>query len=49
MNMKKILRRLGAFLLALTLLCSTAYALTVEEALELLEQSSLRELPEEAY
>lgn len=49
MNMKKILRRLGAFLLALTLLCSTAYALTVEEALELLEQSYLRELPEEAY
>lgn len=47
--MRKILRRLGAVLLALTMLCSTAYALTVEEAIELLEQSYLRELPEEAY
>ena len=47
--MKKILRRLGAILLALTLLVTAASALTVEQALGLLETSYLREIPEEAY
>ena len=47
--MKKILRRLGAILLVLTLLVTAASALTVEEALGLLETSYLREIPEEAY
>ncbi|MGN0984917.1 MAG: S41 family peptidase [Candidatus Enterenecus sp.] len=47
--MKKILRRLGAAALALTVLCSTAYALTVDEAIGLLEENYLRRLPEEVY
>ncbi len=47
--MKKILRRLGAILLALTLLVTAASALTVEQALGLLETSYLRKIPEEAY
>lgn len=47
--MKKTLRRLGAALLALTTLSSAAHALTVEQAIGLLEESYLRELPREAY
>lgn len=45
--MKKILRRLGALLLALSLLVTAASALTVDQAVELLEENYLRELPEE--
>ena len=47
--MKKILRRVGAVLLAATLLVTAASALTVEQAIELLEEGYLRELPAEAY
>lgn len=46
--MKNILRRLGAVLLALTLLVTAASALTVEQALTLLEENYLRDIPEEA-
>lgn len=47
--MKRIIRSLAAIVLVLTMLASTASALTVEQALELLESDYLRELPEEAY
>lgn len=47
--MKNILCRLAAIVLSLTLLISSASALTVDQALELLEDSYLREIPAEAY
>lgn len=47
--MKKYLTRLAAMLLALVLLVTPALALTVDEALELLEDYYYGEIPEEAY
>lgn len=47
--MKRLFRSVIAVVLALFMLLSTASALTVEEALGLLEESYLREIPEEAY
>lgn len=47
--MKRWIRSLAAVILALTMLVSTASALTVEQALELLEGEYLREIPEQAY
>lgn len=47
--MKKYLSRLTALLLALALLAAPAYALTVDEALELLEETYYYGVPEEAY
>ena len=47
--MKRWIRCLAAVVLALTMLVSTASALTVEQALELLEGEYLREIPEQAY
>ena len=47
--MKKILARLTAALLALTLLAAPASALTVDQALELLEETYYYDIPEEAY
>ena len=46
--MKRLFRSVIAVVLALFMLLSTASALTVEEALGLLEESYLREIPEEA-
>ena len=46
---KRLIRSLGAIVLALTILVSTASALSVERALELLEESYLRDIPAEAY
>ncbi len=47
--MKRLFRSVTAIILALFILISSASALTVEEALELLEVNYLREIPEEAY
>ncbi len=47
--MKKYLSRLTAALLALVLLTAPASALTVEQALELLEETYYYDIPEEAY
>lgn len=47
--MKKYLSRFLAALLALTLLAVPASALTVDEALELLEENYYYDIPEEAY
>lgn len=47
--MKRLLRRGAAVLLALTLLVSTASALTVDQALELLERIYVDEIPQAAY
>lgn len=47
--MKRMLCRLGAVLLALTMLVTGALALTVEEAIQLLEEQYIQELPPEAY
>lgn len=47
--MKRFVRSLAAMVLALTMLISTASALTVEQALEILEVDYLREIPAEAY
>lgn len=47
--MKRLIRSLSAVILALTMLISTASALTVDQALELLESDYLRGVPEQAY
>ncbi len=47
--MKRFIRSLVAIVLVLTMLISTASALTVDQALELLEQEYLREIPVQAY
>lgn len=47
--MKRLFRSVIAVVLALFMLLSTASALTVEEALGILEENYLREIPEEAY
>ncbi len=47
--MKKYLSRLIAALLALTLMTAPACALSVEQALELLEENYYYDIPEEAY
>lgn len=47
--MKRVIRSLAAAVLALTMLASAASALTVEQALELLEPNYLRDIPSEAY
>ena len=47
--MKKMMSRLISALLALVLLAAPASALTVEQALELLEENYYYEIPQEAY
>lgn len=47
--MKRLTRIVIAVVLALTMLVSTASALTVDQALELLEKEYLREIPVQAY
>ena len=47
--MKRAVQRLFAVLLSLLLLVSPAYALSVDQALELLEEDYLREIPVQAY
>lgn len=47
--MKRFFRSVAAVFLALTMLISTASALTVEQAIALLEENYLRTLPPEAY
>ena len=47
--MNRLFRSVIAIVLALFMLLSTASALTVEEALGILEENYLREIPEEAY
>lgn len=47
--MKRLTRILAAVILVLAMLLSTASALTVDEALGILETYYLKELPEEAY
>ena len=47
--MKKILSRIAAVLLSFILLIAPASALSVEQALQLLEEVYLYEIPEEAY
>ena len=47
--MKRAVQRLFAVLLSLLLLVSPAYALSVGQALELLEEDYLREIPVQAY
>lgn len=47
--MKKFFPSLAAVILCLSLLVTPALALTVDQALELLEGSYLREIPEDAY
>lgn len=47
--MKRLLRGAAAVMLAALMLLSSAAALTVDEALGLLENSYLRELPDEVY
>lgn len=47
--MKKHLSRLAAVCLTLTLLVTHAFALTVEQALELLEENYYYDIPEEVY
>ena len=47
--MKKILSRLIAAFLALALLAAPVSALTVDQALELLEENYYFDIPEEAY
>ena len=47
--MKRAVQRLVAVLLSLLLLVSPAYALSVDQALELLEEDYLREIPVQAY
>lgn len=47
--MKRFFRSLCAVVLTLAMLVSTASALTVEQALTLLEEDYVREIPEEAY
>lgn len=47
--MKRFFRSLCAVVLTLAMLVSTASALTVEQALELLEEGYIREIPEKAY
>ena len=47
--MKRLVRSAVAVLLAVLMLVSSASALTVEQALEILEVSYLNEIPDEAY
>ena len=47
--MKRLLRSFTAFILILVLLVSAASALTVEQALDILEQSYYYEIPNQAY
>ena len=47
--MKRAVQRLLAVLLSLFLLASPAYALTVDQALDLLEEYYLRDIPAQAY
>ena len=46
--MKRIIRRAAAAILSLTLLVTSASALSVEEALELLDSAFLQEIPDPA-